>query len=95
MGTRVAPLFREKKGEKDIPPDLILEEKPDNGGTETKTINVGTRNLESLRNLIHRLELYERSQYISQKEEEEYFVVALRKWLDGDDYAIDDWLGTL
>lgn len=95
MRTRVAPLFREKKGEKDIPPELILEEKPDNGGTETKTISVGTRNLESLRNLIRRLELYERSQYISQKEEEENFVVALRKWLDGDDYAIDDWLGTL
>jgi len=56
---------------------------------------VGTRNIESLRNLIHRLELYERSQYISQKEEEENFVVALRKWLDGDDCAIDDWLGTL
>lgn len=88
-------MFREKRGKKAIPPELILEEKPDDGGTEPKTIEVGTRNLESLRNLIHRLELYERSQYISQKEEEENFVVALKKWLDGDDYAIDDWLRTL
>ncbi len=95
VGTRVTPCFAKKRGKKVIPPELILKEKPDNGGTEPKTVNVGTRNVESLRNLILRLELYERSQYISQKEEEENFVVALRKWLDGDDCAIDDWLGTL
>ena len=63
--------------------------------TEARSPAPQSRNIESVRNLIRKLELYERSQYISQKEEERNFVVALKRWLDGDDYAIDDWLATL
>jgi hypothetical protein len=39
--------------------------------------------------------MYERTRVVKQGREEEHFILALHRWLDGDDQAIDDWLTTL
>lgn len=75
---------------------MILKQKEDTeGGTEPTSCKPEARNVENLRSLIRRLELYETTRTINQREEEANFVIALKKWLDGDDLAIDEWLSTL
>jgi hypothetical protein len=39
--------------------------------------------------------MYEKTRVTRQGKEDEFFVITLRKWLDGDDHAIDEWLSTL
>jgi uncharacterized coiled-coil DUF342 family protein len=73
-------------------PGIRIKEVGDLGGTEPNGFGSESRNLESLRDLIQRLEMYEQTRVTKQGKEEEHFVLALRKWLDGDDHAIDEWL---
>jgi hypothetical protein len=84
-----------KKGRRAISPGIVIKEVGDFGGTEPNGFGSESRNLESLRGLIQRLEMYEKTRVTKQGKEEEYFVLSLRRWLDGDDYAIDEWLSTL
>ena len=84
-----------KKGRRAISPGIRIKEVGEFGGTGPNGFGPESRNLESLRGLIQRLEMYEETRITRQGSEEECFVLALRKWLDGDDRAIDEWLSIL
>lgn len=84
-----------KKGRRAISPGIRIKEVGEFGGTKPNGFGPESRNLESLRGLIQRLEMYEETRITRQGSEEECFVLALRKWLDGDDHAIDEWLSIL
>lgn len=86
---------QEKKGRRAISPGIRIKEVGDFGGTEPNGFGPESRNIESLRNLIRRLDMYERTRVVKQRKEEEPFILALHRWLDGDDQAIEDWLTTL
>ncbi|MCK5291329.1 MAG: hypothetical protein KAR39_04885 [Thermoplasmata archaeon] len=90
MGSR-----SKKKGRRAISPGIRIKEVGEFGGTGPNGFGPESRNLESLRGLIQRLEMYEETRITRQGSEEECFVLALRKWLDGDDRAIDEWLSIL
>lgn len=85
----------QKKGRRAISPGIRTKEVGEFGGTEPNGFGPESRNLESMRGLVQRLEMYERTRVTRQGREEEHFVLALNKWLDGDDHAIDEWLSII
>lgn len=89
------PRQEKKKGRRAISPGIRIKEVGEFGGTEPNGFGSESRNIESLRNLIRRLDMYERTRVVRQGKEEEHFVLILNRWLDGDDQAIDEWLRTL
>jgi hypothetical protein len=86
---------RKKKGRRAISPGIRIKEVGEFGGTEPNGFEPESKNIESLRSLIERLEMYEETRVTRHGKVEDFFVLSLRRWLDGDDHAIDEWLSTL